>query len=529
MRARRRSVSFPSFALTLLALAAGCSPAPKRQTATLTWFAGRTLPAFDPDGPPDALRWALERHLSRGLVERDSTGRIVPGLAESIACSDDSLTWTFHLPAGLRYTDGDAVTSVDVRDALRAGLTREDHGTRAWLLGAVQGMSLLRAGKPLPGLGIETPDSRTLRLRLTSPDRRLLEKLAVPGVSTPWKRREGRWRDAVGVGPYRLLASRDERNLTLVAAAPVAGVEASLDTLDVTFGGSAARARTMLRHSLADVAWPVPQAVLEPPEPKGWQLVRTECRPPRWLLLVLRADLPPLTRGEMRRALAAAVDRGELARALGRRAEPGVRWPAGATRDFEWPRAGSAPGPPPPPAAASPAGRAGGDFTRSGSQHLVLAYDAELAGAEIAGLLQSRWERAGHYVDLRAQRGSVAVAEALAARAAHAHLVEAQALLDGTAADAAQWLMPVRGPAVGAFRSGWRASPGDHWLRARGGPEPSADAVQAGLAERAVVLPIAALPWLVAVRTGAVLPTVHPAYGPAWTRPQRSAPGSRTR
>src|SRR5258708_24318327 len=34
--------------------------------------------------------------------------------------------------------------------------------------------------------------------------RSLLEKLALPGVSTPWKRRDGSWADAVGVGPYRV-------------------------------------------------------------------------------------------------------------------------------------------------------------------------------------------------------------------------------------------------------------------------------------------------------------------------------------
>ena len=172
--------------LAVLVLSSGCTRRASAPVSSLTWFSGRALPAFDPDGAPDALRFALERHLSRGLVERDSSGRVRQGIASEIECSEDSLTWTFRLPASLRFTDGTPVTSADVREALIAGLGRDDHATRSWLLSAVRGVSQVRAGRPLPALGIDAPDERSLVLRLAVRDRRLLEKLAVPGVSTPW-------------------------------------------------------------------------------------------------------------------------------------------------------------------------------------------------------------------------------------------------------------------------------------------------------------------------------------------------------
>src|SRR6185503_15174338 len=180
-------------ALAVLALAslplAGCSPkrAPAH-TATL-WLAGHPLPAFDPDGPPDALRQALERQLSRGLVELDSAGVVRAALADSFGCSRDSLTWTFHLRAGARFTDGTRVTSADIRNALVGGLARDDHATRAWLLAAVRGVSGVRPGRALPALGIETAVEARLVLKLAVREPRLLEKLATPGTCTPWKRR----------------------------------------------------------------------------------------------------------------------------------------------------------------------------------------------------------------------------------------------------------------------------------------------------------------------------------------------------
>src|SRR5262249_18275063 len=168
------------------------------------WLAGHPMPAFDPDGPPDALRIALERQLSRGLVEFDTTGSVRPVLTDSIGCSRDSLTWTFRLRADARLPDGARVTSAEVRAALVAGLGREDHATREWLLAAVRGVSGVRVGRARPAIGVETAGERRLVLRLAVRDPMLLQKLAVPGTATPWRHPPRRLRDAGGGGPHPL-------------------------------------------------------------------------------------------------------------------------------------------------------------------------------------------------------------------------------------------------------------------------------------------------------------------------------------
>src|SRR6476660_4076934 len=111
-RSRPAALILP-FALFALPLG-GCTQYTAPESASADWVAGRTAPAFDPDGPPDALRWALERQPSMGLVERDSAGAIRNAIADSIGCSRDSLTWTFRLRARLHFTDRTPVTSEDV-------------------------------------------------------------------------------------------------------------------------------------------------------------------------------------------------------------------------------------------------------------------------------------------------------------------------------------------------------------------------------------------------------------------------------
>ena len=522
----RRAAAAALLAMAVWA-AAGCGPhAPVARTSA-RWLAGCAQPAFDPDGPPDAVRWALERQLSCGLVERDSTGHVRLALADSLAISSDSLRWTFRLRAGLRFTDGTALTSAHVREALTGGLAREDHATRAWLLAAVRGVAQVRAGRALPPLGIATPDARTLVLQLAAPDRRLLERLSVPGVTTPWKSRTGRWADAVGVGPWRVSRADGERLLTLVAAAPVAGVAAAAETLQVRFASGAPRARTILRNAAADALWPLPPGLLGQPLPAGWRVVEHAALPARRLLLVLRADVPPTTKPDVRAALARAVNHEELLSALGARGVAVHRWLPEAVQPYDWPRLD--------PRAATEARRAArvaatGARARRDSYHVVLAFDADGAGAEVARALQGQWARAGHDAELRPLRGREVAREALAARAAQAQLVESQALLTGPEAELALLVLPVRGPAVGSYRTGWRTREFDRWVALpEPGPGFDPDAVQRVLAQDRVVLPLASLPWRLAIRGQGRPPSVHPAFGPGWTVAASPPGGERSR
>jgi hypothetical protein len=465
------------------------------------WVVARPAPAFDPEGPPDAARWALERLLSRGLMEERRDGRVVTAAAEKMSVSADGLVYTFHLRHALAFADGAPCGSRDFAAALERGIARRDHGTIAWALASLQGMDRVRIGRPLPRLGIETPDAGTLVLRLARPDSLLSRKLALPGVGVPWHRGPGGgWRGASGLGPLRVAAEDPGRRLTLVRAAGSAG--AGRETLIVRFVPGAFRTLSLLRAGIPDWVWPLPPGIDGAPLPAAYRFRTGEPAPRRSLLLVMRADLPPTIKLPARQALAHALNDEEILRALGATGAPPGPWIPGGPRE-EPPRLD--------------AGEVR-DWLERGklgrSFHVNLSFDADGAGAAVARTLQGQWARLDLYADLYPLRGE-RLADELEEGRSHLLLVEQQPLVDAPAAGLAGLVMPLRGPAVGSFRTGWRTRVFDPWLMPRRGVAPP-DVAEAShrLSDELVALPLADLPWRWLERAGGQETEFHPHFGP---------------
>ena len=493
-----------TFALLLLGLAlGGCGSRSSGPGTVFHWWMARPAPSFDPDGPWDPARAAIERLLTRALVEEDSLGRPQLSAAQRLTISPDRLRYTFELREDLRFTDGSPCGSGNFREALQAGLARRDHSTRVWELGEVRGLEAVRAGRPLPALGIETPDPRTLVIQLARPDSMLLGRLAVPGACSAWAHRDSAdsWSHAIGLGPYRVLRSDGLRLVMLGDGG------SGPDTIAIRFGLGGARARAQLRGKDVDLMWPCPPRLLDEPAPAGYRAVSRPASPSRWLALVMRADVPPTTRLPARRALAHGFPRGELPRQAG----------YGAREVNEW-MPGSGP-------AQLPnldlgqlqswleRGKLGRSF------HITMAFDADAPTSDLARTLQGEWARHGLYVDLKPLRGQAFRDEALSGQA-QALLVEYQALTAGALGNLAPLVMPLRGPAVGTFRTGWRTREFDPWLA----PRRAAPAFSPGYAERrleeeTIVLPLAQLSWAWLSREGGPVVSFHPRFGPSGATP----------
>ncbi len=521
--ARTRRVVVAMLIGAVVLACCGCVPAPRKRPTVFAWVVGKPEPAFDPQAPPDPLRWALARLLNHGLVEEDSSGRIVPSAAESIAVSDDRLTYTFHLRRRLTFVDGTPCRSAAFRAALVAGLTRSDHATQAWLLAAVQGVDRVRPGqRQRPAVGIETPDEATLVLRLARPDSLLLRKLALPGVSAPWRPAgpdsgPGRdWVGAVGLGPYRVAREDAGRQLVLARArGPKSpGLTSAPDTINVRFVVGAARALALLRGGGADLVWPVPTGFSEFPLPAGCGEVVRPASPARRLLLIMRPDRPPTSKAEAREALAHALNHEELIQALGD-SLPDPPWLTGAP-PFDFPALD--------PAAVRTA-LARGEFGRS--LHVLMSYDADGPAAEVASIMQGQWAGLGLYIDLRPLRGAALDAELLEG-GSHLILAESQPLFDHVSAELASLVMPARGPGVGNFRTMWRSRDFDGWITPRPAARAAASAALDGgeaapsipalaqqrLEQAMVVLPLARQPWRWVERGGPLPVGFHPHFGP---------------
>ena len=504
--------------LTVALVLGGAScggPAPR--PVTRTWWVGRSAPMFDPLGPRDPVRWSLERLLTRGLVEEDASGAIVPAAAERVVTSRDSLTVTFHLARGLRYTTGAHCRSADFRAVLEAGLQRPDHATTAWALAAVRGVDAVRPGRPLPPLGIRTPDDSTLVLELARRDRQLLRKLAIPGLCTPWAVRDSAagWGGAAGLGPYRVQRAEPRRLVLVRTQRPAKGRAPAPDTVSVRFEPVVARLRSALRAGSIDLLWPVPGSLLADPLPASYRHQTGPAVPVRRLLLIMRMDVPPTTKNAARQALAHGLNRSEVTDLLRNGArDPIAWWPEAAP--FEFPKLD---------AGEVSAWLERGKLGRS--VHVVMLIDADGVATAVAHSLQGEWARLSLSVDLLPLRGAALAEESLRGWHAQLALLDWQALSDDPAAELAALVMPPRGPAVGTFRTGWRTREFDPWIRPGSPATPlDLDAVERRLAEQLVALPVAELDWMWVERSGAGSTASHPHFGPEIVSPGAAAGGA---
>lgn len=491
--------------LVLVCLLGGCA-APPPVPVRATWVASVAPPTFDPHGPSDLVRESLERALGRGLTDLDSNDTVVPALARRWWWSADRCTLRFQLHPGLRFSDDSLLLASHVREAILAGLARTDHRRSAHLLAAVRGVVVRRARVPEP-IGVIAVDATTLEFTLTRPDSMLPAKLALPGVSTPWRVTAGGWGEVVGCGPYRVIRVDGADRLTLVRRPFPGRARATVDTLEVRFVASAARVRSLLRDGATDVVWPLPSPLMATDPPKGYSAVRWPATPERRLVLVLREDRPPLTRADHRLAMLRAVEPRTLLPALGHSSAAVSEWLPGG--------GGAAPLRPAP--VRSEGATAAQDSRRS--FHVRLGYEADGAGSRVAAILEERFAAAGLYVRLQPLRGASGAAMMRAPDGPEALLVTVQPLFPGLADALASFADSPSGVGLHGFRTGWRPNDLLGVLSGADSLEPT-QAMTRLEAER-VALPIARLDWLRFERSGAAGARSDPRFGLEYTELRR--------
>jgi ABC-type transport system substrate-binding protein len=208
-------------ALTLIAVivpGAGPASAGGRPLRYLAGEAGTLDPAFI----SSAGDVQLLLQLYAGLTRIDDDGAVYASLAESWTLTDEGQTYTFRLRDGLQFSDGTDLTSADVR---RSWLRIIDPSTGALapdVLNIIDGAAAWRAGAGSQAdVGIETPDPRTVVVRLAHPASYFLAVLATPTafIVPPQADASPDWQSVagfVGSGPY--IADRmDGANLVLTA------------------------------------------------------------------------------------------------------------------------------------------------------------------------------------------------------------------------------------------------------------------------------------------------------------------------
>lgn len=149
------------------------------------WILGTTdtVTALDPAGSYDLGSSTLEYNLYQTLVTVPAKSTEIVGDAADSCTYDDPQTLTCTLKEGLKFSNGDDLTSSDVKYSFERSIKIQDaNGAAIYLLGSItdtadDGTVTLNEG------AIETPDDQTVVFHLDHPDTTFQYVLTYPGAA----------------------------------------------------------------------------------------------------------------------------------------------------------------------------------------------------------------------------------------------------------------------------------------------------------------------------------------------------------
>ena len=182
----------------LAASALLATPALAQRTPVLRFVPQANLTSLDPIWTTATVTNNFGYYVYDTLYAIDSDSKPQPQMAEGHQVSDDGLAWTIRLRDGLLFHDNTPVLSRDCAASLARWSKKDPFGTL--LAKAIE--------------RFETPDDRTIIIRLNKPFPLLLNALGHPHPNLPWIMPEHvattdpskAITTAIGSGPYRFLA-----------------------------------------------------------------------------------------------------------------------------------------------------------------------------------------------------------------------------------------------------------------------------------------------------------------------------------
>ena len=305
MTASKRSAACAIVAAAAaIVLIAGCGRARSADDARTVNFLIESMPiSLDPRIGTDAQSEHLHGLIFDSLVARDAKMNVVPDLAETWE-TPEPLTYVFHLRRGVKFHDGRAFTSADVKYTFDSIST-----------GAV--LSPKRGTYPMVA-SIEAPDAYTVVFHLREPFSSFLWNLTRPGIAiVPAGAGKEEASHPVGTGPFRVVSVEQDEQIVLERNPDYFGGAPKIERVRFRVVPEAIVRALELRKGSADIGGVnslTPDMVLAlTKEPD----IFAEEQPGTQLAYVaFNFDDPVLAHREVRQALAYATDRATLIRYL---------------------------------------------------------------------------------------------------------------------------------------------------------------------------------------------------------------------
>jgi oligopeptide transport system substrate-binding protein len=208
-------------------------------------------PSLDPALASDSYSHFVIRQLFSGLVTFDNDLNIVPDVASALPqVSADGMTYTFVLRRGVRFPDGQEITSADFKYSLEraadprlAGALPADSLPAGLYLDDIVGVKDKLAGTATQISGVQAPDPYTLVITLDAPRQYFLSKLASgPSFVVQKSNVESGddWTDSPkGTGPFSLEKWEHNQHMVLASNPRYYGGAPKLERVNVWMGANA--------------------------------------------------------------------------------------------------------------------------------------------------------------------------------------------------------------------------------------------------------------------------------------------------
>ena len=329
----RRLLLPASTALALLFTTAACKR-PETRVAlgdrTQTLHLGNASEPSDLD--PQLITSITDAQIVLGLMEGltamdPADAHPVPGVAERWEVSADNLTWTFHLRADARWSNGDPVTARDFAYAFQRILSPSLASEYASLLHCLRNAEAFNTGKltDFSQVGVRVIDDRTLALTLHTPvaylpalvmhqtwnpvHRPTIEKFGrMDERGTHWTR-PGNY---VGNGPFNLAAWEPNQVIRLTRSETYWDrANVHLDTINIYPIEDRATEEASFRAGQLHITASLPPDKIEVYKRDQPALLRQDPTLSTFFLSY-NTTRPPLNDPRVRRALALVIDRTAL-------------------------------------------------------------------------------------------------------------------------------------------------------------------------------------------------------------------------
>ncbi|QGU87938.1 ABC transporter substrate-binding protein [Erwinia sorbitola] len=293
--------------LLVLMLAAAALPASAAPERIATLVAPFEIKGTDPTLSGDIF---LKMSIVETLVNADSSGQPLPGLATNWSVSDNGRLWRFTLRPGVKFHDGSALSAESVVNALEVSRSKPGLLDKAPVtaIRAENGQVLITLSQPFTPLLSMLAENRAQILAPASYDNS--HKVV----------------QIIGSGPYRLTSLQAPQKLTVTRFHDYWGHAPAIEQASYMAVGRAETRALLAESGNADMVLnldPASRSRLK--NNRKIELMAVSI--PRSVLLKVNAGHPLLNDARVRQALSMALDRQGIARAI-------LRYPAAADQLF---------------------------------------------------------------------------------------------------------------------------------------------------------------------------------------------------